>query len=1197
MKRYVLAGALLFTTAAFAQEFRAKMTGRVVDPSGAVVPKATVVVKNTDTGVEVHLQTDKSGTYTAPFLLPGTYSIQVSAPGFQSFLHDGITLLTSQTVQEDASLTVGSGTEEVRVTAEAPLVDASTATVAQVLTAEDIEDLPANGRSPLALAKTELGVVPKAKNLDVTSRPFDNTTVSDFSVGGGNSQSNEYLLNGVPNNQDSSRVSGFSPQLDSVDSVRVDVFSSDASLGDTSGGTINLTTKGGTNIYHGTVSEFNQFSAINAPQRWFVPSTTVTPATRQNQYGVTLGGPIVIPKLYNGHDRLFFFYSFERFTDSVPNPVTGTVPTVAERGGDFSALLNIPTTGASYQLYNPYSGVLSGTKVVRSTLSGNKVPTTQINPIAEAYLQFIPLPNLPGLADGENNYFSNVPTRDDYGSHAGRIDISVNDRNKIFFETHRSEYFRTLGNVFNNLSTGTTTYTVYQGGVVDYIHTFSPTTTLDSRISLTRYYNNSSLSSNGFDATTLGFPSYLQNNSSFPVLPRITFSETSGTVAFGGLSTTPTGPSAFDTFQIFAALTKVVGRHTLKIGPDLRLEKSARLSPGSPSGAFTFGQNFVDAGSGNTGVATSVPFGASFAEFLYGLPTAGTQTIANAYLYNAAYFAGFVQDDWRALPSLTVNLGLRFEHETPITESGNRAVVGFDPNATNSATAGSEAKYATIFSATRTPELPVANFTPTGGISYANGSHRNEYNTPAIYISPRIGLAYSPPNSKGQTAVRAGVGVFVNPFNDYNTPQSYGYTATTALVPTNNGYLTPATTLSDPFPASNPIQQPTGSALGVNTNLGSGIVFRGPNLQVPYALRYSLDIQQQLSRGVMLDIGYIGAHQVHLSYTNAVSQVGDYPYLSRSRRADPNAAFNTATNPCGVTPTQNLTCLIANPFLAQPNVTGAYATSATLTKYQLLQSFPEYTGVTQQLVPGASAKFNELLARLHFRETHGFNFNANYEWSHALITGQLTPGGPLSYQESTSDYPQHFSFEGGYRVPFGHGQKFFNHNNILGEALGGFQLNAIYAFLSGTPISWGSTDLADGQTFDQNFQSQPRNYVHTFNTAHFYTGTGTGYANCVKGVAGCVLSDTGQPSGTYNVRTFPSFFLRSDHTDNLDASITKSFYAGERFKIEYRFEAFNVLNHTQFGAPNVGPTSLAFGTINTIQSVNRTLQQGLRVAF
>ena len=319
----VLLMLVLGTVAASAQEFRATITGRVMDPSGAVIPKATVVIQNTDTGVKSQTVSGDSGYYTAPFLLPGMYSLTTSAPGFSTSVRNGIKVETGAKLGIDITLKIGSMDQEVKVTSDAPLIQTETATAGQVLTTQEIEDLPNNGRSPLALARTEYGVIAKQKHSVTEARPFDNSGASDFSVGGGNSQSNELLLNGVPNMQDSSRVAAYSPLQDAVSEIRVDVFESDASYGDTSGGTVNMTTKAGTNQFHGTLSEFNQFSAINAPQRWFAGGAK-QPVTRQNQYGGTIGGPVLLPKLFNGRDKLFFFYAYEGFKGSDPGAKTVT---------------------------------------------------------------------------------------------------------------------------------------------------------------------------------------------------------------------------------------------------------------------------------------------------------------------------------------------------------------------------------------------------------------------------------------------------------------------------------------------------------------------------------------------------------------------------------------------------------------------------------------------------------------------------------------------------------------------------------------------------------------------------------------------------------------------------------------------------------------------------------------------------------
>ncbi len=894
--RFILAaGISLITGIASAQEFRATMTGHVTDSSGALIPNASVTVTNTATGTRTETKTTDSGQYTTPFLLPGKYRVTIAGAGFQTYIHDGITVQAGDRVEEDATLSAGGASEVVHVTADAPILQTASSTSGQVLTPEEIEDYPDNGRSPLALAKTEFGVIPKLKNSVVQARPFDNSAASDFSIGGGASQSNEYLLNGVPNMQNSSRLPGFSPLQDAVDEIRVDVFQSDASYGDTSNGTVNLITKAGSNKFHGTLSEFNEFSAINAPNRWFLSPTVKQYASRQNQYGGTLGGPVWIPKLFNGRDKLFFFYAYEGFRGSQPTVGTTSVPTAAERQGDFSALLAL---GSKYQLYNPFTARLNGSNVVRTAIPNNCLTNLSsycagvanagltLNPVALQYLQFFPQPNQPGNADASQNYSYAYNVLNNYSSNQGRLDYAINDNNKIFFETHRSAWTQTTGQIFPNLSTGSTTYTVHQGGVLDYIHVYSPRFAQDTRLGLTRTYINGTNLSNGFQATTIGLPAYLNQPNSPHTLPVVSFSESAN--SFQTLSSLPGANTAFDTISLFSALNGSLGNHNIKLGIDFRNNKfnylnvgnstnaivnGVNLTSGATSGTFSFGDNFINAGTG----ATNPTYGGSFASFMLGLPTGGSFNINPRTTYNSWYFAGFAQDDWHATRTLTVNAGLRLESETSINESNNRAV-WFQPTVTNSVTLPA----ATAYAAHPIPELPVSSFNAVGGLEFASSNGRRvEYFTPAMYVNPRIGIAYVPEILHSHLALHAGYGLYFSPYNDYYTPQTYGFSSTVALVPTANNYLTPATTLSDPFPASNPITQPTGSSLGVNTYLGQSISIRDPHLKGPYAERWNLDAQFALTPNTMFEIAYIGAQSIHVTYTNALSSVPQLPFLSR----------------------------------------------------------------------------------------------------------------------------------------------------------------------------------------------------------------------------------------------------------------------------------------------------------------------------
>lgn len=1175
MKRFTLLILLLVSSFAFAQETRSTLTGQVTDPSGAIVPHAQIVVTNTDTGVATTVQSNGAGDYTVPFLAPGHYKVSASFAGFKTYVHEGLVLQTEQVVTENIILVLGSVNESVTVAGETPLVDTATASTGQTLTAEEVEDLPANGRSPLGFAHLEYGAVAKGKHAESQTTPFGNSTADDFSLGGGASASNELLLNGVPNMQDSSRLAGFSPELDSVDAVHVDEFAANAAMGDTSGGTVNITTKSGTNQYHGTLSEYYAGSRPFTAKPYFTVAGTNAPSTHFNQFGGTVGGPISIPHVFSGKDRLFFLYAYEGYIGNAPATTITSVPTAAERAGDFSALLGVT---ASDQLYNPYSGVLNGTKVTRSSIANNCLVTSStctstatntsggalaIDPIAKAYLNLIPLPNYNGAStkpDGENNFFASDPTTNNYKSNEARVDLNVTKSNRLSFEGHRSIYINGQSNIFNNLLSGTASRVVLWGGFVEDTHNFSSTLNLDTRLGFSRSENSSNPSSIGTNPTSFGFPSYLAANSTALALPGLTFTDSA---AIPSLSANPGNVAYFDNIQLFSSLNKTWGRHTIKIGPDIRSNKDSVLSPSAANGGLAFKSATGDVvTSGSTGAAQA--FGGALAMFELGLPTSGSEAIATPFQYNNWYIGAFMQDDWKVRSNLTISLGLRFEHETPVVESNNRMIAGFNPTATNAVTSAAEAAYA------KAPNglLPASSFTPVGGLYYASSSQRSGYFTAPAYVSPRVGFAYSPDFSHGTLAIRGGFGIYASPFNDYNNGQAYGYSATSSFTPSTNANQVPTSTLSDPFnPSVNPIVQPLGSSLGINTNLGSGAIFFAP-VHVPYTEKYSLDIEKQLGRSYLVEVGYIGTHAVHLSYSNAISSTPLLPYLSRSQKADPVV-------------TAQLSATIANPFYGlYPAGTNTVAlnTKSTFSVAQLLQAYPEYSSVTEQLVPGQNANFNAFLFRVAKRMSNGLQFNLNYEYSRLLgAQSQLNPGGPLWYGETTSDFPNHVAITTIYQLPFGRGRRFLNESRLLDELIGGYEVTGIYQYLSGTPIQWSTNAVYTGNY--SNFQNNPHNTQGaSFRTSGFDT----------------LAAD--QPN-SYNYRTFPEYLLRSDPNNNFDFSILKNFGIGDHIIIQPRVDAFNALNHPQFNSANVSPTSSAFGDVTAQLNSGRNLQGGIHFLF
>jgi hypothetical protein len=334
-RRYLCILALTLCQALVAQEFRATITGRVTDAQNSAVPGARITVTLLSTGARSETTTGADGLYTIPFLTPGTYRVEAEAQGFKRNSRDNFEAPTGERSSLDIQLEVGSFTETINVTAEASLLETATATMGQVISSSQVENMPMNGRTPLVLAQLAMGVVPNSD--PKFNRPFDNAGPSGFSMGGAPSQSNELLIDGAPDTTGNLRVA-YNPPVDAVSEVRVHAFESDAAYGHTGGGTANVVLKSGTNTVHGSASEFNQTSALAATPFFTNAAGLPNPVTRYNQWGLTAGGPLWVPKLYNGRNKTFWFFAWEDIKDSFPEPLTTTVPTAAERNGDLSAL-------------------------------------------------------------------------------------------------------------------------------------------------------------------------------------------------------------------------------------------------------------------------------------------------------------------------------------------------------------------------------------------------------------------------------------------------------------------------------------------------------------------------------------------------------------------------------------------------------------------------------------------------------------------------------------------------------------------------------------------------------------------------------------------------------------------------------------------------------------------------------------------
>ncbi len=1159
-----------------AQEYRGTISGAITDPTGAFVAGAKVTVTETHTGTRVASASDNGGQYTAPFLLPGDYDIDVKMDGFKEFVRKAVHVGAGEHPVIDVRLDVGDAAQSVEVTADAPLVNSENASVGNAITTKEVEDFPLNGRSPLMLAQLEIGVIPSPFNSSSTVvQSYDSS--NNFSLGGTPTQSSKMLLNGAPNATWDMR-SAYTPPQDAVQEVRVKVVDTDTAFGHTRGGTINMVMKTGTNSLHGSLWEFTQPSLLTANSFFNNRNGLGNPVTHYNQYGLTAGGPVRIPKVYNGKDKLFWFFAWQNDVNSTPQTNFLSVPTAAEKGGDFSQILKADGT----QLYDPYSGVMVGSAVSRSPLPNNQVPSSRINPITAYYLKFFPSPNVTALSttsrpDGYDNFGTTAPATNNANNESGQLDYNMSDKSRMSLGVRHNALDATKNNYFQNIATGTISSRENWGASLDEVYMIDAGNIINLRLNYTFMYESSTDPSAGFNPTSIGFPSYIAANSDRLALPYVYFDTST---AFQSLGTNSAANRPSQSLQLYGAWTKIKGSHTLKIGTDLRQYRLSTITYGVSSGSFNFGGNrWVNQ---NASASTTEAMGQDMAQFLYGLPTQGTYDI-NTYGSWYSYFAsGFVQDDWRVRSNLTLNLGARYDHDGPFHEKWGRTENGWGFNTPNPIAPAAIAAY----NQHPIPQIPAGSYNVLGGLTYPSGNSAAYENTSHL-VSPRFGVAWSPEKMHGKTVVRAGLGMFVAPItiaylaqngNYSSNPivDQEGFSQSTAMTPSSNGYLTPGpATFSDPFPGG-ALLRPNSAAVGATTFLGQTVSFLNPEMKSPYSLRWNFGFQHTLSPNMVLEANYIGNHSVHTPIN--LTQINGIPrqYLSTLPVRD-TTLINT------------LNANTTNPFNGL--VTSGTPAGSTATVAQLLSFYPEFPlgytsgafsgsgGVLEQNVNVGSSYFHSLNLRFQRRLSKGLTFIANYTFSKLMEEDTwLNDTDPRPEKRiGVFDHTHRGVIALSYELPL----RF--QSRLANRLASGWHLNGIYTKQSGQPFTWmgtSSTTIGDLVYFGQKltFNARETNGV-AFNTSAFDTKTADQFA--------------------YHIRTYSTTFssLRGDGTNELNSSLLKNFNVAEKKYFQLRFECFNVMNRPTFQFPSLAPTNSAFGLITGQSNRSRSIQLGGRFVF
>ena len=948
----------------------------------------------------------------------------------------------------DVRLEVGDSKQSVVVTADAPLIVTENASVGSTITSKEVEDLPMNGGTPIMMASLAIGVISTSQPSEV--QPFSSGGGASWSMGGAPSQQNELLLDGVPNATWDGRLA-YSPPRDAVQEVRPKVFETDASFGHSGGGTINQVLKSGTNRIPGSLNENNKPSNFAANNFFNNKSGLALPVTHYNQYGGTVGGPLYIPKVFDGRDKVFWFFAFEGMKLSQPGTAFMSVPTDAERQGDFSKLLSVGTV-----IYNPYSAVLNGTVVNRTAFPGNKIPSNLLNPVAQNYLQYFPRPNLTSVrADNFENYGTNNITTDNFSNEFGRIDLNLTQRSRTYFNIRHTDYAQSKDDWYDNIATGSNLSRSNWGGSLDNVFMMNPTNILNLRLNFTRMFEDHSSPSHGFDPTTLGMPAYMAANSPYLQMPDVTFATAQSGYRTLGQTGANTLPS--QSLQAFGTWSAIRGAHQLKIGGDVRQYRLNIMSYGRSAGEIAFtGNNWVRSASN---ASTAVAKGQDMASFVLGLPTGGSYELNSSAMYYQYYGAAFIQDDWRVARNFSVNIGLRIDRDFPWHERWARTNNGFAYTETNPLSAAATAAY----KAAPSPLLPPDQFKVLGGLTFANADDTSVFKTSNMW-STRAGFAWTPDVFKGKTVMRGGFGIFATPLTiatlqptgAYSTSPiqtQAGFSQSTSLTSTNDNNLTPFATLSNPFPQG--ITQPAGSADGFTTFVGQAIKFFDRELKSPYAMRWTWGFQHTIDSATALEFVYTGnrADRIPITYT----QVNALPISMLSTLPVRDQATITA-----------LTATTPNPFRGLKT---AQSTATTIQVNQILSPYTEFLngngspgsgGIVAHNQTIGQSNFHSVNLRLSRRFAKGVQFTANYMFSKLIEQADwLNPGEPeLERRISPFDRPHRFVASGVYELPFGARKAIHSSSRAVNTIIGDWKVSSTFTWQMGGPITWlnGSTN-------------------------------------------------------------------------------------------------------------------------------------------
>lgn len=1009
----VLALVLALALPVWAQEFRASVTGQVNDASGAVLPGAVITARNVATNASYKTTSSEDGQYALRNLDPGSYAITVEVTGFRKLLREGVVLQVGTQATLNLQMQTGEVSEAITVREDIAQLQTETAVRGLVIDETRVLNTPLQGRNVFAIAWSVPGVQIAASVTRL--RPFDIAGSSSMVVNGGRRGQNDAQVDGVTATYQAGSIS-FVPSVDSVGEFKVVTNPFDGQFGFTTGGVVQSITRSGTNQFHGGLFEYVQNTKMNANEF----NSNRAGIRRQRSNINTFGGNINGPVLKN---KLFFAYSYEGIRQSIPDPFTTSIPTPLQRTGDFSQ-----TKQANGQLQIIYDPLTTRTdangKLIRDPFPGNIIPANRINPVAKAALAFLPAPNAAGDSLGLNNYVNSsaVPRfLDDFNAHSGRVDYSWSENTKIFGRLAFNRLDEVRGYRYGNAAdpSGNVPFVRQNyNGVSGITHTLNNTTVIDARLGVARFTSpgGNTLGSN-FDLSKLAF-SQRYISQALNHFPQFRFTD------YEGLGSAPARVSPASTvYHFVTTISKLMGDHSVKTGFEGRLFRNNTRDPGNANGAFNFTAGFTQQ---DPVAGASRASGNPIASFLLGYPASGNiESRAFPARQHIAY-AGFIQDDWRVSSKLKLNLGLRYELITGMTDRFDAINVGFDPNAA----------------------LPVdvPGFTGKGNILYAgaNGASRSAFQLDKNNLMPRFGAAYQ---LDDKTVIRGGIGQFYAPV--WDDPGSLGFSLGTNLV-TGVRIGLPDVSIDDPFPGG------LISASRSKTNtIGTGFSVFNPQRKIPNVWQYSIEVQRQLPWDMLFSVAGVGSSSRAIQVSQSINEV---PAAELAKGAS------------------YLTTQVPNPFAGKAPGTGL--NGATVQRQQLLRPFPQFTSITVGGYTGGTAQYFGLQSSLQKRFTSGATFTISHTWAKLMerINFQNPQDTELEKQVADGDVTHNIGINGSYELPFGRGHKLFStENKVVNGIVGGWTLNGLIRVQSGMPTNFpanaepvgGVDPIPSNQNIDQ----------------------------------------------------------------------------------------------------------------------------------